>query len=434
MHLPSPILIAPPRDAAGEAALRAGLRRHRAIATGLLAGMGAVTFGTYALPPGYWTDLLQASAKAGLVGGLADWFAVTALFRHPLGLPIPHTAIIPRQKERLGQGLGRFVANHVFTEAEVRRVIGGLDAAGIARRFLTDPATARPAAEAIARAVPRLLTMLEDGRAGRLLGRLLPRMVSGPAAARLAARTLRLLVAGGRHQEVFGLGLSQIKALVAAKEESLKAAIEERVRAEGGRLVGWMAGAAVARRVLGALNAELEKMEPGDSDLRAAFAAWVEAEIERLESDPTRAEAIGTALRGALAHPAVASWLADSWARLRVALEADAARPEGRTVSLLTGLLSNLGDLLETDEGARNRLNRGVENALLTLLPSAQGRVAGFIANVVGGWDTATVVDKIELRVGRDLQYVRINGTVVGALAGGALFALLHALFGHVAV
>ncbi|MFH5926189.1 DUF445 domain-containing protein [Roseomonas xinghualingensis] len=426
---PSPLLT----TRSDETVLRERLSRQRALANGLLAGMAGLTLGSYALPPGYWTDLLQASAKAGLVGGLADWFAVTALFRHPLGLPIPHTAIIPQQKERLGQGLGRFVANHVLTESEIRRVSGRIDAPAILRRYLSDPANVRPAAETIAAALPRILTTLEDGRAKRLLLRLLPRMVSGPAAARLTARALRLFVQGGRHQDVFGLALSQIKAVLSAKEESLKTAIAQRVRAEGGALVGWMAGAAVARRVLSALNAELDKMEPDDSELRAAFETWVQAEIDKLEQDPARAEAIGAALRGALAHPAVAAWLGDAWTRLRAALEADAKRPEGRTVSLIAGLLTNLGEMLDHDADARERLNRGIENALITVLPAAQGRIAGFIAEVVASWDTATVVDKIELRVGRDLQYVRINGTVVGALAGGVLFALLHAVFGRVA-
>ncbi|WP_458097274.1 DUF445 domain-containing protein [Roseomonas sp. WA12] len=421
------------RPATDEDALRVRLKHHKRLATGLLAGMAGITLGSYALPPGYWTDLLQASAKAGLVGGLADWFAVTALFRHPLGLPIPHTAIIPNEKVRLGQGLGRFVANHVLTEAEVRRVAGRIDAPALLRRFLSDPDRVRPAAQAIASSLPRILRSLEDGRARRLLLRLLPRMVSGPAAARVTARALRLFVQGGRHQEVFGLALSQIKAVVAAKEESLKAAIAGRVRAEGGALVGWVAGAAVARRVLSALNAELEGMEPDDSELRAAFETWVEAEIDRLESDPARAEAIGAALRGALAHPAVSAWLMDAWSRLRGALEADSARPEGRTVTLIADSLANLGDLLDADPAARARVDRFVETTLLAVLPAAQGRISGFIAEVVASWDTATVVDKIELRVGRDLQYVRINGTLVGALAGGTLFALLHAIFGRVA-
>src|SRR6478672_11864226 len=113
-----------PRDPDAEA--RRTLRRHRAFASGLLILMAALTLGSYALPASTGTDLLQTAAKTGFVGGIADWFAVTALFRHPLGIPIPHTAIIPAQKERLGQGLGRFVANHVFTEAEVARVLGRL--------------------------------------------------------------------------------------------------------------------------------------------------------------------------------------------------------------------------------------------------------------------------------------------------------------------
>jgi uncharacterized membrane-anchored protein YjiN (DUF445 family) len=377
--------------------------------------------------------MLQASAKAGVVGGLADWFAVTALFRRPMGLPIPHTAIVPNQKERLGRALGRFVSSHVFTEAEVRRVIARLDLARILQRFLADPEASRPAAAAMAGMLPRVLESLEDGRAKRLLVRLLPRIVSGPAGARLVARVLRAFVASGRHQEVFSLAAAQIKRMLAEREENLRTAIAARIRAEGGAVIGWLAGATVAKRILAAVNAELEKIEPEDSELRAAFAAWLMAEIDRLETDPERAAAIGRVLREALANPAVTAWLMDVWARLRAALVADAARPDGRTVALLAGLFGNAGTLLAEDPAARERLNRGTEGVLLTLLPSAQAQLSDFIAGVVGNWDAATVAEKIELRVGRDLQYVRINGTLVGFLAGGGLFALLTWLFGGVA-
>jgi uncharacterized membrane-anchored protein YjiN (DUF445 family) len=422
----------PPPDPDDE--LRRALRRQRAVATGLLAGMGGLLVGTYSMPPGYWTDLLQASAKAGLVGGIADWFAVTALFRHPLGLPIPHTAIIPNQKERLGAGLGRFVANHVFTEDEVRRVIARLDLARILRDFLSDPQAVRPAAVALAGIMPRAVRTLEDGRARRLLTRLLPRLAGGPGAAQLIARTLTSLLEGGHHQEVFNLAIGQIKAVLQAKESQLKAAIEARVRAEGGQLVGWIAGAAIARRVLGAINHELDRVEPGDSDLRRAFEAWVRTEIAAMQDDPERAAAIGRAVRQAMAHPAVAAWLGDVWGRLRDAMLEDAADPEGRTVQVLAGLLGNLGQVLEDDPAARDRLNRAAESVLMALLPNARAQLSGFIAGVVKNWDTATVTEKIELRVGKDLQYVRINGTLVGFLVGGALFMLLTALFGKVAV
>jgi uncharacterized membrane-anchored protein YjiN (DUF445 family) len=414
--------------------LRRALARQRGLATGLLVAMGGVVVGSYSLPPGYWTDLLQASAKAGLVGGIADWFAVTALFRRPLGLPIPHTAIIPMQKERLGAGLGRFVANHVFTEAEVARVLAKLDLAGILRAWLSDPDSVQPAATALAGAMPRILNSLEDGRARKLMARLLPRLAGGPGAAKVVARMLTALIEGGRHQEVFGLAISQVKALLAAKEDQLQAAIAARVRAEGGALVGWLAGATIARRVLAALNAELEKVEPGDSDIRSAFEDWVRAEVHRLETDPERAAAVGRAVRQALAHPAVAAWLGDVWLRLRAALEADAANPEGRTVVAIQGALANAGTLLAEDPAAVARLNRAAERILIALLPSARAQLSGFIAGVVANWDTATVTEKIELRVGRDLQYVRINGTIVGFLVGGALFAALTAMFGRVAV
>lgn len=412
-------------------ALRAALARQRAIATFLLVVMAALMLGAYTLPPSFAADLLAASAKAGVVGGLADWFAVTALFRRPLGLPIPHTAIIPRQKERLGQGLGRFVANHVFTQSELSRVIARLDLAGIIGAFLADREASRPAAQALAAALPRLLGTLEDGRARRLVTRLIPRMAGGPGAAPIVARALRALLAGGRHHAVFDLALEQIRGLLLAKQDSLRDVIKLRVRESGGAIVGWAAGAYVANRVLDAINVELAKVEPGDSSLRQAFEVWLESEITRLETEPQRAAALGAAIRQGLSHPAVAQWLGDVWNRMRASLVQDAGNPNGRTVAILESALANAGTFLSEDPEARNRLNAAVERTLATLLPSAQARLADFIAGVVAGWNTEEVTDKVELRVGRDLQYVRINGTLVGFLAGGALYLGLHAMFGR---
>ena len=411
---------------------RRALARHRAFATSLLVLMGALTLGSYALPAGWASDLLQAAAKAGFVGGIADWFAVTALFRHPLGIPIPHTAIIPHQKKRLGVALGRFVATHVFTEQEVARVLASLDPAAVLHRFLADPASARPASTALAGMLPRLLATLEDGRARRLLSRLAPRILGGAGAGRMVAGALRGLVEGGRHQEVFGFVLGQFKTLMASKEDTLRLAIEERVREQGGRLVGWALGASIARRVLTMVNAELDKMSPDGSELRAAFDEWVRREIARLEEDPARAAEVGLAIRRMVAHATVQAWLWDIWARLRMALEADASRPSGRTLALIDGALANLGAMLEADPTARARVHAAVETVVLSLLPAAQTRLADYIAQVVARWDDATVVERLELRIGKDLQYVRVNGTVVGFLVGGVLYLVLRAGFGHV--
>lgn len=425
MHA-TPVYPAPMTSA--DDALRRSLARHRAFALFLLLVMLGLMVLAYQFPAGFWPDLLAASAKAGVVGGLADWFAITALFRHPLGLPIPHTAIIPRQKDRLGRSLGNFVANSVFTEAEVRRLIARLDIAGILGGFLRDPAFTRPAAEALTEALPRLLDTLEDGRARRLLTRLVPRVAGGPGAAAVVARALRALVAGGQHQAVFDLALGQMKVLLEAKHDDLREAIKRRVRDQGGMVAEWVAGAYVADRVLASINAELQRIEPGDSDLRAAFEAWVEAEIVRLENEPERAAALGAAIRRGLSHPTVRDWLGDVWTRLRAALAQDARNPAGRTRALIEASFGNAGAYLADDPVARARLNAGIEATLATLVPAAQTRLTEFIAGVVAGWDSREVSEKIELRVGKDLQYIRINGTLVGFLVGGVLYVVIHAL------
>lgn len=245
-----------------EAPLRRSLARHRAFASGLLVLMVGLTVLAYWLPPTDAALFLRDAAKAGVIGGIADWFAITALFRHPLGLPIPHTAILPAQKERLGAALGRFVANHVFTEADVARFLAGLDIPDLLGRFLADPAMARPAAEALAASLPRLLQSIEDGRARRLIGRLLPRLAGGPAAGRVVARALASLVQSGRHQEVFSFVLDQLRTVLKAREADLKQIVRDRVREQGGVLVGWAVGASIASRVVASLNTEFDRIGP----------------------------------------------------------------------------------------------------------------------------------------------------------------------------
>ena len=412
-------------------AARRSLARHRAFATGLLMLMAALTLASYALPPGWPQELLQASAKAGFVGGIADWFAVTALFRHPLGLPIPHTAIIPGQKLRLGRALGRFVASHVFTEAEVSRTLSRLDLSGIVQKFLADPRSTRPAAEALAALLPRILATLEDGRARRVAGRLIPRILGGQAAGRVVGRALRSLMEGGRHQEVFGFILVELRKLLGEREEAMRLVIEERVREQGGRLVGWAVGATVARRAMTLIHTELTRMEENDSDLREAFDEWVRREIGRIENEPARASEIGAAVRRVLTHDTIQAWISDVWSRLRMAIEADAARPQGHSVELFASALANFGTMLEADPAARARLQRAVERVVAPLMPAARDHLEQFISGVVGGWDARTITDRLELRIGPDLQFVRINGTLVGFLVGGLVWAVLRATFGY---
>jgi uncharacterized membrane-anchored protein YjiN (DUF445 family) len=402
--------------------LRRQLDRHRAFATGILVFMAALAVAGYALKLNLWTGLLRDAGRAGFIGGVADWFAVTALFRHPLGLPIPHTAIIPAQREKLGQALGRFVANHVFTEADVRRFLDQLDSPGILQKFLNDPAATGPAAAALASMLPKLLSTIEDGRARKLVARLLPRLIGGRAAGVVVARALGGLVEGGRHQEVFSFIIGQLKDTLAAREDILKDAIKERVKEQGGRLIGWALGATVAQRVLKGINIELERVSPDSSEMRDAFDEWVHREIARLETDPQRAAELARAMKGVLTHETVQAWAWDVWSRLRHALEQDAKKPNGRSVAVIEAALAGLGNVLGQDPQAREKVNLAVQNVVLKVLPMAQIELAGFIGKVVGQWDTATITTKLELRVGKDLQFIRINGTIVGFVLGALIY------------
>jgi len=400
------------------------LARHRGIATSLLLGMAGLAIAAEFLPTNGLSEELRAAARAGFIGGLADWFAVVALFRPPLGLPIPHTAIIPAQKTRLGRGLGRFVATHVLSATEFSRGIAQLDMPAILDRYLSDSDASRPMAENLARALPRLLGAIEDGRARSVMARLVPRIVGGPGAGVVVARALRGLTASGRHQQMLSFILAQLRQTLTDKEEQLRQAIIDRVREQGGRLVGWALGASIASRVLHTLNDELDKVGPYGSELREAFDVWVEHEITRIETDPDRAREIGLALRRVVEHSSVQSWLWDIWSRMRLALEIDAARPNSRAVAILQTALGNLGGLLTSDPDLRARVQAMAAKAALSLLPAAQGELEDFIASVVNNWDSETLVRRLELYVGKDLQYIRINGTLFGFVAGGAIEGL----------
>ncbi|WP_144182704.1 DUF445 domain-containing protein [Elioraea rosea] len=429
--LPLEALRAQERDAD-----RRTLTRWRLYAGLAMAGTLGATIGLYAVPEPrpFWLDLAHAAAKAGFVGAVADWFAVNALFRYPFGRWTGLGGLLPRQKQRLAGGMGRFVARQFFTPDSIRRAVEGVDVGAAAGRFLSDPAAARRTAIALAPFVPQLLEALADGRAVRALRRVLPRIVSGPEAGPVVARLLRSFLDGSHHQEVFSQALTRLKSSLTANEAKIKAAIEARVAEQGGSMVKWVAGAWIARKVLSAANAELAKVEPDDSDLRAAFDAWVNHEIERLEKDPVRAAEIGAALRRAVSHPAVALWLEDAVMRLSQMARFDAEREDGRIVTALSGLFGNLGRTLSENEASRAGLNKLLEETVAAIAPSAQTRIEGFVAAKVSTWSDEDLIERIELKVGRELQLIRLNGTLVGAAVGALLYGALTLLFGRVPV
>ncbi|GBQ22305.1 hypothetical protein AA0472_0732 [Acetobacter estunensis NRIC 0472] len=415
---------------------RHALTRQKRAATGLLAFMGGLTAVGYLAPlygwvsENLWLDTLRAGAKAGVVGGLADWFAVTALFRHPMGLPIPHTAIIPAQKERLGRALGRFVTTQVFTEEEVDRVLARIDLPGFVGRLLSDPATAATLTSGLVGAVPQLLERLEDGRASAAVDRTLPLLLGGSNLAPVIARGLRALVDGNHHQEVLTFLLQQLKSGLQAREPALRTMIEERVREQGGRLLGWAIGGSIASKVLVAASEELDRINPDDSSIREGFTAWVHSEIDRLENDPKRADDLSQVLKAVFSHETMQTWGTDIWARVKRMIGTDLEREDGWSATLIREALFRLAAQAQDDPAMRARIKETARKSVHRSLPYLREHLSNFIASVVGNWDAVSVSEKLELRVGRDLQYVRVNGTLVGFGVGALLSLFLELVFG----
>ena len=277
---------------------------------------------------------------------------------------------------------------------------------------------------------PHLLDGLEAGRARELLARLLPRLLNNNHLAPVVARGLRALVDGDRHQEVLSFLLDQIKVLLKSREAHLHQMIADRVREQGGRLVGWAIGGSVASRVLGAITAELERTDPHDSDLREAVTAWMRREIDLIETDPDRARELGDTVRTLFTHHSLKQWAAHVWSRARGAIEDDLGQPESWIARLVAESLQRTGEVVGQDRAVRDAIDRAARTLARRALPGLRAQLAGFIGEVVAGWDTRLLVDRLELRVGRDLQFVRINGTVVGAMVGGLLFLGLRLLLG----
>ncbi|MFT8769411.1 MAG: DUF445 domain-containing protein [Gluconobacter cerinus] len=406
------------------------------LAGGLLIGMGAVATGTTYLAARHFHDdslalgVLRAGSRAGVVGGLADWFAVTALFRHPMGLPIPHTAILPRQKVRLGQALGRFVSGQFFTDADVHRALSKIDLPGLIADALSEPSTRQTLVATLRASIPSLFDRLEDGRASAALSRALPVLLNGEEIAPLVSRAMRAMVDSEMHQEVLSFLLAKLKATVAAKEGDLRQFVEERVREQGGRFLGWAIGGSVANRVLTALQAEIERIDPMDSDIRHGFTTWVRAEIDRMETDPDRRQDLTRAIGSVLTHSSLKAWSGELWERVRRMAEEDCAKEDGWSASVLDTAITGLATSMRENDPLRERINTTVERMVSKLLPGVRDKLSGFIANVMAGWDGDDLARRLEARVGRDLAYIRVNGTVVGFLAGAGLDLISRLFFG----
>jgi uncharacterized membrane-anchored protein YjiN (DUF445 family) len=368
---------------------------------------------------------VQAGAEASMVGGVADWFAVTALFRHPLGLPIPHTAVIVERKDQFAATLGRFVQEN-FLNADV--LAGRIGAARVVPRlsgWLTDEANAARAAGHVADLVVRAADALREEDVQRVLSAELTRALAAVDIAPLAGRGLRFVVEGGYHEGLFNLVLSGADRYIAGHREELRELFE----IEAPRWVPEAVSRRVYDRLYDRLRQRLATMAADSDDpTRRQFEAWVVSLPERVETSPELRERGERLKREILDSAALRDWSSSLWDKAKQTMRAQADQPQSEFRRQITDVLMATGKRLGSDGRLAGGLESLVESGARALADQFHDELAGLVTGTIERWDAAETSSQLELLLGRDLQYIRINGTVVGAGVGLALHAIVLAL------
>jgi uncharacterized membrane-anchored protein YjiN (DUF445 family) len=404
---------------------RRGLRRNRAIATTLLGAMVALFISATLLPhPGFWILLVRATAEAAVVGALADWFAVTAIFRKPLGLPIPHTAIVPKNKDRIGEGLAIFIERNFLTPELVKAKLRSIDLAGLLADWLSSPASAEAIGLRIMRMMPHLLAAVDAREFRELVGESLRRRLAAIELAPLLGRAIDVLIANGIHATVLDRLLDLCREFVETREDQIYAAAEAQRRR-------WWIPKAINRQIAKAIVDGIKELladlrEPGSPGRQNLLQAIERLAVE-LETSPEYRTRIEQAKLRLLEDPQARAWLSSAWRNIAHALLADLASPTANMRQTVAAAIHSLGQRLLADQPMRTRVNRTIEAVATEVIPW-RAQLAQFIIEVVRQWDTSTFTERLELVVGRDLQYIRVTGTLVGGLVGCLLYLVSIAI------
>ena len=408
----------------GTLAKRRALARRRQVASGLLLVAAAVFVAMQFLPNSFGVRLADAASEAALVGGLADWFAVTAIFRRPLGLPIPHTALIPKRKDAIGEALAAFVRDRFLApDLVVARLRQNNRALQIAEWLRSAPAAAF-VAERAAALLPVLLETSDSTATRRRLLALIQQTLGRIDPAPLFSAAIDGLIASGRHVLVIDMGVELTRSSLATLEPIFLA----NVAARTGRFFPAYFDRKIADGLISGLRHWLDAIATPASAERSEVEAWLRHGLENLKHAPGYPALISELRLAIFENPALHTLVTSAIDELRREVEADLAAPEPQLPRLLARGTERLGAALAESPELQGYLNGALERLVTDYIAPWRSAISQFIADVVASWDTATIVDVIELEAGSDLQFVRINGTVVGALIGVLLFLIARML------
>ena len=402
--------------------LRAYARMKR-LATALLAAMAGIDVVSRLFEPRYpMLGFVRASAEAAMVGGIADWFAVTALFRHPLHLPLPHTAIIPRNKDRIGENLAKFVETNFLAPELIASKLERVDFAIQAAHWLAVPERGRQIAQWTLDFLPSLLAAIDDDDVRRFIHENVAQRVRDIDTPLVVGTIADTLLEDNRHQTVVTELLEQLARLF----EEHKPLIRQRVRDS----TAWIwkklsIDEKVSDNLIAVVDDTLRELsENPDHAWRVGFDEAIRHFVIQLRTSPDYLAKWEALKHRFVEHPALKAYLATIWRDIKTSIEHDAAAPRSYIKTRIEDAIAGIAKGLLEDAAMREKLNAWLRETMLAVVAGQRHAIARLISETVHHWDAATVTQKIELEVGRDLQFVRINGTVIGGIVG----LLLHAI------
>jgi len=402
------------------------LRRMKRNATGLLLAAAVVFVVCVTVGDGHgvW-GYVQAAAEASMVGGLADWFAVTALFRHPLGIPIPHTAIIQRKKDQLGTALGEFVQEHFLTASIVGEHVAQAQVPRRTGEWLAAPENAARVADEFATALSGMATFVRDDEVRAAVASYAEKRLRAADVAPLLSRVLIAVCESGQHQVALTAGLRGLMRFL----DDNRSIFRRRLADESPEWVPEWVDERVFNRLFTGLESFLADVIADEShDLRQQFDRRLRDYAAALRTDPAKAASIDAAKLQLLDHPEVRDWLSTLWTHVKGAVLAGAAEPGSEMRRTVQSLTVQVGTALRDDPSLQAKIETFLQRMVGHVSARYGADIASLISTTVARWDAEETGRRLELQVGRDLQFIRINGTVVGALVGILIYAVSQLL------
>ncbi|CQD10149.1 transmembrane protein [Mycobacterium europaeum] len=406
------------------------LRRMKAVALGFLVGATvlflACRWAQAHAHLGAWVGFVGAASEAGMVGALADWFAVTALFRHPLGIPIPHTAIIKRKKDQLGEGLGTFVRENFLSPPVVETKLRDAQVPGRLGKWLSETAHAQRVAGETATVLRVLVELLRDDDVQQVIDRMIVRRIAEPQWGPPVGRVLATLLAENRQEALIQLLADRAFQWSLNAGEVIQRVVERDSPTWSPRFVDHLVGDRIHRELMDFTD---KVRRNSDHELRRSATRFLFEFADDLQNDAetiARADAIKEQL---MARDEIANAAATAWKTLKRLVLEGVDDPSSTLRTRIADTVVRIGESLRDDADLRDKVDNWIVRAAQHLVSQYGVEITAIITETIERWDAEEASRRIELHVGRDLQFIRINGTVVGSLAGLVIYAVAQLLF-----